>query len=321
MIALLEPDCDKTKSSRVFLIHASGGTLSVLTLFNTCTQWSETMSQNDFSWAIKLMRAGYSGRGLTYLVIAGISLSAIWQGGQAEGTQTVFQILETTTWGSVALFLIFLGLMAYAVWRVICAIYDLEDYGTDGEGFIARGGQVTTGVVHGALGIAAFLLLFTASSGGDQSGVARAAATVMQWPAGRWIVGVAGLCTIGAGIYYLHKAWSEAYREHLLGNEFTLNWNWVLKAGVLAQGVIVAIIGVFILYAGITADPNEASGLGGVWEFLAGQPFGQFLVVLICLGLLGFAVFCFVNAAYRIVPKATEKDLTTLAAEMKARAT
>ncbi|MXQ08504.1 DUF1206 domain-containing protein [Alphaproteobacteria bacterium GH1-50] len=279
------------------------------------------MSDPDFSWAIKMMRAGYAGRGLTYLIVAGVSLYTIWQGGSAEGTQTVFQYLEGTGWGSVALFLIFAGLVAYAIWRVTCAIYDLEDYGTDGEGLIARAGQVTTGLIHGALGIAAFLLLFSGTSGGDQSGVAKAAAAVMEWPGGRWIVGFAGLCTIGAGIYYGHKAWTEAYREHLIGNEFTLNWNWVLKAGVMAQGVIVGIIGVFILYAGITANPNEASGLGGVWEFLGGQPFGQFLVVLICIGLLGFAVFCFVNARYRIVPKATEKDLTTLAAEMKARAT
>ena len=279
------------------------------------------MSQADFSWAIKLMRAGYAGRGLTYLVIAGVSLYAIWQGGQAEGTQSVFQILETTMWGSVALFLIFVGLMAYAVWRVICAVYDLEDYGTDGEGAVARAGQVTTGVIHGVLGLAAFALLFTGTSDSDQSGVARAAAAVMEWPGGRWVVGLAGLATIGAGLYYLHKAWTEAYRDHLTGNEFTLNWNWVLKAGVAAQGVVVGIIGVFILYAAVTADPSEASGLGGVWDFLAGQPFGQIFVVLICIGLMGFSVFCFVNARYRIVPKATEKDVTTLAAELKARAT
>ncbi len=275
----------------------------------------------DFTWAVKLMRAGYAGRGLTYLVVAGFSLWAIWRGGKAESTGSALQSLESSTWGKVALFLIFAGLVSYAIWRVTCAIYDLEDYGSDGKGVISRAGQVTTGVLHGAIGIGAFLLLFTGASQGGQSTLAKAASTVMTWPGGPLIVGIAGLGTIGAGIYYLHKAWSEAYREQLTGNEFTANWNWILKAGVAAQGVIILIIGVFLLYAGMTANPNEASGLSGVWVFLQGQPFGNVLVVLICLGLLGFSVFCFVNARYRIVPKASEKDVRTLAAEMKARAT
>lgn len=277
------------------------------------------MARKDFSWSIKLMRAGYAGRGLTYLVVAGFSLFAIWHGGQAESTGSALARLEGSAWGKVALFLIFVGLMAYAVWRVICAVYDLEDYGSDGKGIIARAGQVTTGVVHGALGIGAFILLFTsqASGGGGESSLASFAATVMDWPAGRWIVAIAGLCTLGAGLYYLHKAWKEKYRRFLRANRFTTRWNWILKAGVAAQGVIVAIVGGFLFLAGWQADASEATGLGGVWDFLAAQPFGNFIVILICLGLLGFAVFCFVNAAYRIVPKASEKDIRTLAAELK----
>lgn len=276
------------------------------------------MSNHDFSWAIKLMRAGYAGRGLTYVVVAGVSLWAIWRGGSAEGTSSAMKLIESSTWGQIALFAIFLGLVAYAIWRVVCAIYDLEDYGSDGEGTIARLGQVTTGVIHGALGIAALLIIFTgAGSADDSSAVADAAAAVMQWPGGRWIVAIAGLVTIGAGLYYLRKAWQEKYRRHLIGNEFTANWNWVLKSGVVAQGIVITIIGVFLTYAGWTADPEEAGGLGGVWEFLGGQPFGQFLIILLCLGLLGFAVFCFVNAVYRIVPKATEKDLPSLADKVK----
>lgn len=275
------------------------------------------MSRDDFTWAIKLMRAGYAGRGLTYLVVAGFSLWAIWRGGQAESTGTALQALESSGWGKVALFLIFVGLVAYAVWRVTCAYHDLEDYGTDAKGLIARAGQVTTGLIHGAIGVGAFLLLFTGASSGEDSTLAKAAGAVMKWPGGTWLVSFAGICTIGAGVYYLHKALSEKYRRHLIGNEFTANWNWILKAGVLAQGAIVGLIGGFLLYAGLTANPEKASGLGGVWEFLGSQPFGNVIVVAVCIGLLGFALFCFVNARYRIVPKASEKDLTTLAEWLK----
>jgi hypothetical protein len=126
-----------------------------------------------------------------------------------------------------------------------------------------------------------------------------------------------GLCTIGAGIYYLHKSWVESYRDNLMGNEFTTNWNWALKAGVAAQGFIVLLMGWFITYAAWTADSDQAKGLGGVWDYLGGQPLGNFLVIAIVLGLLGFALFCFVNAVYRIVPKASEQSFTTLGAKLK----
>ena len=275
------------------------------------------MSDHDFSWAIKLMRAGYAGRGLTYLVVAGFSLFSIWGGGGAEGTSSAMAQLETSTWGKVALFLIFAGLVAYCIWRVTCAIYDLEDYGTDAKGMIARAGQVTTGVIHGAIGIGAAILLFTAKSDQEGSTFSKAAQAVLEWPGGQWILLFAGLCTMGAGVYYLHKSWVEGYRDNLMANEFTLNWNWALKAGVAAQGFIVLLMGWFITYAAWTADSDEAKGLEGVWEYLGGQPMGNAVVIAICLGLLGFSLFCFVNAAYRIVPKASDGGFTTLGARLK----
>jgi hypothetical protein len=129
-------------------------------------------------------------------------------------------------------------------------------------------------------------------------------------------VGLVGLAVIGAGIYYLIKAWRESYRQHLRANRFTLRYNWALRAGVAAQGVTVLIIGGFLVAAALQADPSEAGGLGQTFNWLAAQTYGQLLVTLLCLGLLGFALFCFVNAGYRIVPKVADEDVETLAARM-----
>ena len=276
------------------------------------------MAQGDFAWALKFMRSGYAGRGLTYTVVAGLSLWALWQGGEAEGTSSALAKLETDLSGQIALTLIGLGLLAYTVWRLTSAIYDLEDYGNDGEGLVARLGQVSTGLIHGVLGLFALsLVLIGASGGGNGSAIADIASTIMRWPLGRWLIAAAGLATLGAGAYYVVKAWKESYRKHLRGNKVTANWNWVLKLGVLAQAIVILIIGTFLTYAGLTANPDEAAGLDGVWEFLAGQPFGRVLTLSLCVGLLCFAVFCFVNAAYRIVPKAADADVTTLAVRLE----
>lgn len=268
------------------------------------------MAKDDdglLDWSLPVMRTGYAGRGLTYLVVAGLSLWAIWRGGQAEGTSSAMETLSGSTLGSAVVIAAAIGLIAYAIWRLIDAAFDLEAYGTDGEGIVARIGMVVTGLVHAALGFAVASTLGAGdSSGGGSSGggggIPGAVQTVLEWPGGRWMVIVAGLLTIGAAIYYARKAWKADYREHLFANEATRRWNGVLRAGVAAQAVLVAVAGGLLALAGLRADAGEAGGIGEVFDWLQAQPFGQVLVVLMCLGLIGFALFCFVNAAYRIIP-------------------
>ena len=286
-------------------------------------------------WALPVMRTGYAGRGLTYVAVAGLSLWLIFRGGEAQGTESAFAILEDSIWGTAVLVGIVGGLIAYAIWRLIDAAYDLERYGTDGEGIVARLGMVTTGLIHGALGVAAASVLSSGggsggsggagssggqgSSGGGSDGVTGIVSTVLGWPGGRWIVLVAGLLTLGAAAYYAKKAWKSEYRKNLFGNEFTRKWNTVLRIGVAAQAVVVGVAGGLLVAAGIQGDPEEAGGLGGVFEWLQSQAFGNVLVILLCVGLLFFAVFCFVNAAYRIIPALHDEDdmPTTLGQSLK----
>ncbi|SEM88214.1 DUF1206 domain-containing protein [Palleronia pelagia] len=278
------------------------------------------MAQNDLDWSIPIMRAGYSGRALVYLVVAGFSLWAVSRGGQAEGTMTALQSLERTAYGTLILLAIFVGMLSYAVWRLIDAAWDLEDYGSDGKGLIARIGMVVTGLIHLGIGIGALLLVFTASGDGGGSTIAKAANTVMGWPGGRLLVGAAGVVTVGAGLYYLKKAWNREYRTHLIGNPVTRNFDPALRGGVASQGFVVTVIGGFLVYAAMTASGSEAGGLGKTFDWLSGQPYGRVLVGLLCVGLLGFALFCAVNAAYRIVPKASHGSLDTLKAKFKQKA-
>ncbi|MGR3491306.1 MAG: DUF1206 domain-containing protein [Shimia sp.] len=266
----------------------------------------------NIPWAKPLMRAGYTGRAVTYTAVAGLSLWAIWAGGGAQGTSATFADLTGSTWGTITLIVIAIGMFCYMAWRIFDGIYDLENEGFDGKGKLARAGQITTGIIHGALGVAAISILI-GSGGGSGGGIPQIVGAVLGWPGGRWIVAIIGLITMGAGGYYLKKAWSQSYRENLKANRFTRNWNTVLRIGVAAQGVIVAIAGFLLVIAGLNGNPQEAGGMGRVFEFLGGQPFGNIIVVAICTGLLGFALFCLVNALYRIIPKVADDGVESLA--------
>ena len=272
----------------------------------------------DFDWAIPVMRTGYAGRALVYLVVAGISLwSILRRGGEGTGTSTAFAQLENAPFGKVVLVMIFIGMLCYAVWRLIDATWDLECYGSDGEGIVARLGMVVTGLIHLALGIGALIIAFTAGGEGGESGIAKAAGMVLGLPGGRYLLGAVGLITIGSGLYYAKKAYDRAYRKHLRGNEVTRNWDALLRAGVAAQGFVIGVTGVLIAYAAWTYDSSQAGGLGEVFGWLSGQPYGQILVAALAAGLLCFSLFCAVNARYRIVPRASDPDIQTLAARFK----
>ena len=272
------------------------------------------MSNNGLAWAIPVMRIGYAGRGLVYFVVALFSLYAIWHGGQAKGTSSALSQLETTVGGSIILFLIFVGMVAFAIWRLVDALYDLDEFGTDAKGLIARMNMIVTGFTHLAIGALAFSLLFIGNQGGgDGSIIADAVRTILGLPGGRPIVALFGLIVMGAGTYHLYKGWSGKYRDNMRANHFTMRWNWVLKAGVIAKGAIVFIIGLLFIYAAIRANPEEAGGVGKAFSWLTGQPYGWALVAMICVGLLGYASYCFINAAYRIVPKVDGHDIETLA--------
>ncbi len=270
---------------------------------------TDSHDPDDFAWAVPVMRTGYGGRGLVYLVVAGVSLWSLFHGGSAEGTKQVLEKLSSG-WGAVVLVAIALGMAAYAIWRVVDALWDLEAYGDDIKGWFARIGLVVSGLVHLGIGGIAVTALVARASG--DSGTSKLVSTILSAPMGRIALGVIGLIVIGAGGYYLYKGITKAYLKHLQANEVTRRANIVLQAGLVAQGVVIAIMGALIVYAAYSYDPSSAGGLGKVFDWLRGHPFGQVLTGAICVGLLGFAVFCFVNAIYRIVPRASDPDIETL---------
>ncbi|MCB0168372.1 MAG: DUF1206 domain-containing protein [Anaerolineae bacterium] len=71
---------------------------------------------------------------------------------------------------------------------------------------------------------------------------------------------------------------------------------WLARLGFAAKGVVYALIGVLaVQYA--FGQGGEATGTTGALETIAGEPFGQILLVLIALGLVGYAVWQLMRAA------------------------
>lgn len=281
------------------------------------------MPERAPSWVDPVMRIGYGGRAIVYVVVGVLAFLAAWQGGSAEGTTGALKQLEQQSWGMAVLIVIALGMFCYAAWRVIDSVMDLEAYGTGAKGFVARTGLIVTGLIHLALGIYVVSLLFGSEgggSGGSGNGAEGLTAQAMQYSWGRWAVGIAGLCTIGAGLYYFVKGYKEKYRSKIHATRMTERLNPAMKAGLYAHGVVVVLIGAFLFWAAWTYDPSEAGGLADAFRTIREAAFGRILLGLVALGLIGFAVFCAVNAVYRIVPRLAGDDIPTLARQAEGKA-
>ena len=52
------------------------------------------------------------------------------------------------------------------------------------------------------------------------------------------------------------------------------------------------------MWAAVTFDPADASGLDGALRSILSVPFGQVLLTLVALGIAAFGAFCLVRARY-----------------------
>ena len=76
---------------------------------------------------------------------------------------------------------------------------------------------------------------------------------------------------------------------------------------------------ILFVQAAWRVDPKKAGGIGKAFSWLVNQPYGQVLVAAICVGLIAFALFSFVNAGYRVIPKVSGADIETLAARLASK--
>ncbi|WP_291077579.1 DUF1206 domain-containing protein [Hyphomonas sp.] len=261
-----------------------------------------------------LMRAGYGARGVVYLIVGGLAFFAALNGGEAEGTSGALVFLVRQPFGSVLLAITAVGLFAYTLWRLVDGILDLEDEGDDAEGYANRAGQIMSGLTHAALGVSAIVILMKGlRTSGDDSSAENWSAMLMQHPVGRLVVIAAGITTLSVAIYLFVKSWKAAHRKDIVRKGMAETLEPMVRFGLAAHGFVLLIVGGLILWAGITANPERAAGLGEALRILETQTFGRVLLALAGAGLAGFAVYCFVMARYRIVPRLTDDTLKTLA--------
>lgn len=270
---------------------------------NNLVSTAKQQTRQAGSWVEKLARLGYGAKGLVYIIIGILAVqAAIGSGGQTTGSEGAFQTIASQPFGQILLGIVALGFLGYAIWMIVRGFVDADDKGSDAKGLGKRSSYVINGLIHLGLAISAFsIVIGSGNSGGG--GTQGWTAQLMSQPYGRWLVAIVGLVVIGVGLYRIYKGYTEKFRDVLKEHEMSVTeQTWAIRSGKIglpAQGIVLGIIGIFLIVAAIQANPNEARGLGAALDALAAQPYGPWLLGIVALGLVAHGAFNLVLARYR----------------------
>lgn len=236
----------------------------------------------------RLARMGFVAKGVVYFLVGVLALLAAFTSrGEVTDTHGAIRTIGSQPAGDLLLSLLAAGLFAHALWRMVRAVSNPEH-----DSRIKRAGNAIASVLYGSLAIYAVNLAM--DSGAQAGGTPQDwTARLMAQPFGPVLVGLVGFAIIGYGVYQVVKGTQERFRHHLSGMNRSQEEAAVKvgKAGHIARGVVFGIIGVFLLVAGTTANPNEAIGLDGALAVLARQSYGPWLLGIVAFGLACYGLY------------------------------
>ncbi|OKH42005.1 hypothetical protein NIES2101_33540 [Calothrix sp. HK-06] len=256
-------------------------------------------------WVERLARLGYAAKGLVYFTVGLLAAqAAIGSGGKTTDSSGALETIVTQPFGKFLLSIVTLGLIGYALWRLVQTILDPENstQEMDAKRIAKRLGYAFSGIAYIGLAITAIKLII-GSGGSNSDNVKDWTVYFLSQPFGRWLVALAGLIVIGVGISYLYQAYKGKLRRYFKLEQMSRNeQTWAVRIGrfgIAARGIVFSIIGIFLTLAAIQSDGTQARGLGGTLAVLAQQPFGAWILGIVSLGLIAYGIYSIIEARYR----------------------
>ena len=245
-----------------------------------------------------LARAGFVARGLIYAIIGVLALKlALGAGGKTTNQQGALRTIAHQPFGRLLLLAVAIGLGGYALWRLVRAAV-----GQHGDSALDRISGVASGLVYAGMCLIAVKLLVGAKPS-STANPHKATAGVFGWPAGTWLVGIAGAVLIGVGLYQGYRGLSKDFLDDSKIEQMSPTVRqWFARIGVfgyLARMVVFGLIGVFLIKAATDFRAKTAIGLDGALAKLAHQSYGHLLLGVVATGLIAFGVYSLADARYR----------------------
>jgi hypothetical protein len=251
-----------------------------------------------------LQRLGYVVRGVLYVVMGVLALRIAL--GKPDGRATDLNgsllFLIGNPFGKWVLLVAIAGLAAYSAWGLIRAVFDPLHRGSDPSGLMERLGFISSAFSYAAIVLFGLQILAGTGSASQADPTQKTIGSLLTHPAGGLVTTVLGLVALGVGIGQFVEAYRAVFVRDLKGSEMTEQERKLVSAlgrfGMFARGVTFAVIGGFLVQAGMNHDPSKAQGFGGAFLFLLSQPYGPLLLGVVALGFIALGLHSLANARW-----------------------
>jgi hypothetical protein len=252
-----------------------------------------------------LARAGFAARGVLYVIIGCIAIEIAFghSRNQADSAGAV-RLVAATPVGLIALWLLAAGFIGLALWRLAEAAY-----GGPGPGEhkpTSRLAALGKAVVYGVLAFT--VVKYAIGAGAPKSSNQQSTdltASVLHHPGGQAVVVAVGLALIVGGAYLAYSSWRRHFLKQLslagASHRTRRVVTWLGQAGGIARGAVFAAVGVFLVVAGVKAQPGQAKGIDATLRAFAQTPLGPWLLLVIAAGLVTFGLYSCCEARWRKV--------------------
>lgn len=245
-------------------------------------------------------RFGLVSRGVVYCVLALVAIQvATGNKDQEVDRQGALRALARQPLGVVLLCVLTLGFAAYALWRLAEAALGDDDIPKR----LLHAGR---GVLYAAFtATSAGLVLGREGGGGSDKQAKTWSARLLEHSWGRPLVIAAGIGLVVSGGILCWRGLHQKFEKHLRTSDMN-GWQrrwlpWLGTAGHSARGVVLGLIGLFLVGAALDFDPQKAVGVDGALHRLAERPYGTLALALVAVGLGCYGLYSFVEARWRKV--------------------
>lgn len=255
------------------------------------------------TWITALIRFGYLIKGFLYLGLGWFAFQAAFHGFQETGTKGVLeQIMSQDGYGIFLLGIVAAGLAFYALWKLFSAFKDFKDASSVWKKAFTVVANIVLGIIYGGLSYAAVQMLL--GNGGSGSGTKKElVSNVLSMPFGFWLVLAAGSGILLFAGYEFYLMATQKFKSKFDTTDMSQGERTAMiltgAMGHCVRGVIHGLIGIFLIRAALTYDPDKAGGLKEALNTLAAQPYGPWILAITAIGLAAYGLFSMLLGWYR----------------------
>jgi hypothetical protein len=266
------------------------------------------------SYAQKLAIFGCYSVATVYILIGVMALLS-YMGhlrGKADEERLVDVILEIPL-GEILISIMILGMIGYIIWRVYEAFTDPYEFGNSAKGISQRMGIGLSAVGYVVIVISAIQIVLKGGDSNTEEDQQLLIAQILEWPLGAWLIGLLGTGLLFTGLIQLKYVWGGDYHQRIQYEKMPL---WMDRSthivawwGYIARGIILGVLGYFLVKAALNSDADEVGDTDSAFDFIGDSgALGDVLFILIALGTVAYGLFMIINGYFYSFDKEVDRS-------------